>query len=103
MKVQIQSLHFDADPKLITFINKKVEKLNIYHERIINSEIILSLDKLSTGIKDKVVVIKTHIPGATLVARESSKLFEESVDLAGESMRRQLRKHKERQEEMLKK
>jgi putative sigma-54 modulation protein len=103
MRVQIQSLHFTADQKLIQFINKKVDKLSTYHDRIINSDVILSLDQLGTQIKDKVVVVKTHIPGATLVARESSKHFEESMELAYESMRRQLSKHKERVEENLKK
>lgn len=103
MRVQIQSLHFDADQKLIQFINKRMVKLTTYHDRIINSDVILSLDQLSTQIKEKVVVIKTHVPGATLVARQSSKLFEESLDMAVESMRRQLRKHKSKSEEKVKK
>lgn len=64
---------------------------------------ILSLDQMSTNVKDKVVVIKTHVPGATLVSRQTSKLFEESLDGAVESMRRQLRRHKSRAEEKVKK
>jgi putative sigma-54 modulation protein len=103
MKVHIQSLHFDADQKLLDFVNRRMEKLTQYHDKIINSDVILSLDQLSTNIKDKVVVVKTHVPGATLVSRQTSKLFEESLDGAVESMRRQLRRHKGRVEEKVKK
>jgi putative sigma-54 modulation protein len=103
MKVHIQSLHFDADQKLLEFVNRRMEKLTQYHDKIINSDVILSLDQLSTNIKDKVVVVKTHVPGATLVSRQTSKLFEESLDGAVESMRRQLRRHKGRVEEKVKK
>jgi putative sigma-54 modulation protein len=94
MKVQIQSLHFDADQKLIQFINKKLGKLEGLYDKIIDSDVILSLDNLNTQIKDKVVVIKTNLPGTTLIAREKAKVFEESVDLAIESIRRQLERYK---------
>ncbi len=52
------------------------------------------MENLNTQVKDKVVVIKTNIPGNTLVAKEKAKAFEESVDLAIESLRRQLEKIK---------
>jgi len=94
MKIQIQSLHFTADQKLLSFIEKKVNKLNLFYDKIIDSNVILSLDHLNTQIKDKVVVIKANIPGTTLVAKESAKVFEESVDLAVDSLRRQLEKIK---------
>lgn len=94
MKVQIQSLHFDADQKLLQFITKKLDKLEGFYDRIIDSDVILSLEHLNTQIKDKVVVIKTKIPGTTLIAKERAKGFEESVDLAVESIRRQLERYK---------
>ena len=31
MQVQVQSIHFDADIKLIRFIEEKVNKLNTFH------------------------------------------------------------------------
>jgi len=94
MKIQIQSLHFDADQKLIEFIGKKMNKLDQFYDRIIDSDVILSLENLNTQVKDKVVVIRTKIPGNTLVAKERAKAFEESVDLAIESLRRQLERSK---------
>lgn len=97
MKVNIQSVHFNADNKLLEFINKKVNKLETYYDKVIDSEVILSLDQLGTQVKDKVVTIKTKIPGTILVAKETSKKFEEAVDLASESIRKQLEKIKGKQ------
>ncbi len=96
MKVQIQSLHFDADKKLVDFITKKVNKLQQFYDQIIDSDVVLSFENLNTQVKDKVVVIKTKIPGTTLVAKEKAKVFEESVDLAVESIKRQLDKYKQK-------
>jgi putative sigma-54 modulation protein len=96
MKVKIQSVHFDADQKLIDFIESKVEKLTTYFDRIIDCNVTLSLDNKKTQIKDKVAVVKVQIPGNILIGKDSSKLFEESVDLAIDSIRRQLKRHKEK-------
>ena len=94
MKVQIQTVHFTADQKLLSFIEKKINKLPLIYDKIIDSSVVLSMENLNTQVKDKVVVIKTNIPGNTLVAKEKAKAFEESVDLAIESLRRQLEKIK---------
>jgi len=96
MKVQIQSVHFDADKKLVDFITKKVNKLQQFYDQIIDSDVVLSFENLNTQVKDKVVVIKTKIPGTTLVAKEKAKVFEESVDLAVDSIKRQLDKYKQK-------
>ena len=94
MKNQIQKLHFKEDQKLLSFIKKKINKLPLIYDKIIDSSVVLSMENLNTQVKDKVVVIKTNIPGNTLVAKEKAKAFEESVDLAIESLRRQLEKIK---------
>lgn len=94
MKIQIQALHFNADQSLKDFINKKLSKLETYYDRIIDSDVVLSLDHLNTQVKDKVVVIKTNIPGNTIIAKEKSKKFEEAIDLAVASLKRQIEKIK---------
>lgn len=94
MKLQIQSVHFDADQKLKDFINKKLSKLDLYYDKVIGSDVILSFEGLNTQVRDKVVTIKTQIPGTVLIAKEKSKKFEESIDLAVESLRRQIEKIK---------
>jgi len=99
MKIQIQSLHFDADKSLKEFINKKLEKLETFYDKIIDSDVILSFEQLNTQVKDKVVVIKANVPGNTLIAKEKSKKFEAAVDMAVDSLKRQLDKVKYRKKE----
>lgn len=96
MKVKIQSLHFHADEKLKDFIVKKAEKLNTFFDRIIDCKVTLSLEHNNTQVKEKTVLVKTQIPGSMLIAKETSKMFEESADAAFDHIRRQLKKHKEK-------
>lgn len=96
MSISIQSLHFDADEKLKEFVEKKVDKLHTFHDKIIDLDIVLKLEDNGTQVKNKIAVLKTKIPGATLVAKESTKVFEESVDLAVDHIRRQLKRHKQK-------
>ena len=99
MKIQIQSVHFDADQSLKSFINKKLSKLETFYDRIIDSDVVLTMEQLNTQVKDKVVVIKTNIPGSTLVAKEKSKKFEAAIDLAVDSLKRQIEKIKSKKKE----
>lgn len=94
MKIQIQTVHFTADQKLLSFIEKKVNKLTLFYDKIIDSSVVLSMENLNTQVKDKVVVIKANIPGNTLIAKETAKVFEESVDMAIDSLKRQLERIK---------
>ncbi|HNQ12900.1 MAG TPA: ribosome-associated translation inhibitor RaiA [Bacteroidia bacterium] len=95
MNIRIQSIHFDADQKLIDFINDKVTKLNNFYENIVEGEVFLRLEK-SEDTANKVAEIKLNIPGKILFAKEQCKSFEEATDNAVESLRRQISKHKEK-------
>lgn len=96
MRVQIQSIHFDADAKLIAFIENKVKKLETFYDKIVDSEIYLKVDKDSSK-ENKVVEIKMGIPGKSLFAKEQKNSFEAATDDAVEGLRRQLKKYKEKQ------
>jgi len=52
MNLNIQSVRFDADGKLINHIQKKVIKLNQFHDSITNVDVYLKLDNLMHNIKD---------------------------------------------------
>ncbi len=97
MDIRIQSIHFDADQKLTDFINKKVNKLGTYYNHIVDAEVFLKLENDGSAVKDKVAEVRLSVPGQTLFAEERSKNFEESVDLATESLRRQVKRYKEKQ------
>lgn len=96
MKVKVQSIHFNADRKLINFIEDKVDKLSHFYEAIIDSEVFLRLDKSDAG-DNKIAEIKIHAPGKTMFAKEQCKTFEEATDQAVEALRRQITRHKEKQ------
>lgn len=95
MKLQMHSIHFTADQKLIDFIQKKADKLDTFYDRIIDGEVFLRLDN-ETSRKNKVVEIKLNIPNGKLFAKEQDASFEAAADEAVESLRRQVKKHKEK-------
>jgi len=94
MNVQTQSVHFNADYKLIQIIEGKMNKLERFFDRILSANVILKLEN-SGQIRDKIVEIKLTLPGSVLFVKESSKTFEQSLDSAAAVLRRQLIKHKE--------
>lgn len=94
MEIRKQAVNFDADAKLLDFIDKKLEKLETFYDKIVSTDVFLKLEK--TGqVQDKVAEIKVNVPGSTLIVKETSKSFEESVDLGTSALRRQLIKYKE--------
>ena len=96
MNINIQTVHFDADEKLLDFVQKKLEKLATFHDRITRVEVFLKLDNLVHAIKDKVVEIKIHIPKQDCFVKSTSKSFESSFEHAFESVINQLKKKKEK-------
>ncbi|GIV34210.1 MAG: hypothetical protein KatS3mg031_1745 [Chitinophagales bacterium] len=97
MNIRIQAIHFDADQKLVDFIEKKTQKLLRFFTRIQEIEVYLKLGTTDSQINEKIVELKVRVPGHTLFAEEHSTTFEKAVDEAVESIRRQLKKHKEKQ------
>ena len=95
MKIHTQAVHFSADQKLVSFIEKKVTKLDQIFDKIITIDVILKLEN-SGQVKDKIAELKLKIPGTILFAKESSKTFEESVDNAIGALKKQLVRHKVR-------
>lgn len=99
MNIQVNTVHFTADQKLIDFVNKKVSKLDTFFEGIIGAEVIMKVEKPETA-NNKIAEIKLSIPGTDyLFAEKQSDTFEESIDLAIEAIRRQLAKYKEKLKE----
>jgi putative sigma-54 modulation protein len=95
MTINIQSVHFTADKKLLNFVNEKIEKLNTYYDGIINSEVTLRLDKSSTS-ENKIAEIKLLCRGYDFFAKRQCETFEEATDQACEALRSQIKKHKDK-------
>ena len=93
MNIQIQSVKFNADQKLIAFIEEKVSRLDRFADDIISAEVTLKLDKDKEN-GNKVAVLKLDVAGDKLIAERQCKSFEEAVDLCVDALRKQLSKHK---------
>ena len=96
MNVNIQSVHFEADSKLIGYVKRKLEKLGNFNDRIIQVNVFLKLDNVVHNIKDKIAEIRVHVPRHNFFVKSTSKSFEESFDDALDSMVAQIKKNKER-------
>ena len=95
MKLKVQSIHFDADQKLLDFIQVKVDKLTHLYDDIIGGEVFLKLEKKNVP-ENKIVEIKLQIPGKILFAKEQSHTFEAATDIAIASLVTQVKKQKEK-------
>ena len=95
MKLQMHSIRFNADEKLLDFIQKKSNKLDTIFDRIIDGEVFLRLEN-DLQNENKIVEIKLNIPGYQLFAKEKAKSFEAATDLSIEALKRQLKKYKEK-------
>ncbi len=96
MNVRIQSIHFDADQKLLDFIDKKIAKLERFFAKVTEVEIYLKLDAMSGSTHSKIAEIKVNIPGKTIFSKEQTYSFEDSVEIALDHAVSQVKKHKEK-------
>lgn len=91
----MHSIRFTADEKLLSFIQKKTDKLDKFFDRIIDAEVFMRLDK-DNNMENKIIEIKLNIPKNQMFVKERAKSFEEASDLAVEALKKQILKHKEK-------
>ena len=93
MNTQIQAIHFKADKKLIDFIERKLSKLETFHDGIIDAQVFLKLE--NTNVKEnKTVEIKINIRQTSFIQTETSISYEAATDLAVDSLKTQIKRHK---------
>ncbi len=95
MKVNVQSVNFNADPKLIDFIQARLDKLEHFYDKIIFADVFLKVQKTSEK-ENKISEILLSIPGGDVIVKKRCKKFEECVDESISSLQRQLQKRKEK-------
>jgi putative sigma-54 modulation protein len=95
MNIQIHSVRFDADKKLIDFVHQKLGKLTQFGEDIVNAEVFLRLDNDQEN-ENKISEIKLDLSGKPLFARKQSKTFEGATDDAIDALKKQITKHKQK-------
>lgn len=93
MDIKVNSVNFTADKKLVTFVNEKVNKLQLFFDNITSAEVFLRLDN-DQEKENKLAEIKILLPGKELFAKKQCKTFEEATDSVVEALRRQVKRHK---------
>ena len=93
MEIRIQSLKFDADQKLIDYVQKKVSKIERFDDTIVGVDVVLSLMERP---ENKAVKLQVAVPSETLVVERSATTFEEAVTEAADVMKERLVRSKEK-------
>ena len=96
MDIKMHSIRFDADEKLLSFIDTKVKKLPTVFDDILGAEVFLRLAKDTSDRENKLVEIKLDVKGQSVFAKKQCKTFEEATDLSIDALKRQLVKRKEK-------
>ncbi|MBC3757481.1 ribosome-associated translation inhibitor RaiA [Hyunsoonleella sp. SJ7] len=95
MKVNLQSVNFNADQKLIDFIQKRMDKLDMFYDKVIKSDVYLKVENTSDK-ENKIFEARVSVPGDSFVVKKQCKTFEEGTDTAVASLERQLLRRKEK-------
>ncbi len=95
MRVHTEAIQFKADQKLLEFIERKLAKMEQFFDKIIEANVVLKLEN-SGQVRDKVVEVRLNVPGEVIIAKETNKTFEASLDSAMGALKRQLIKYKDR-------
>lgn len=94
MEVKIKAIHFDITERLVSFINKKMDKLVRRYEAISEAEVSLKVIKPETAM-NKEAGIKLLVPDSPdLFASKTADTFEEAIDNCLEALEKQLEKEK---------
>lgn len=94
MEITIKSLKFDADKKLIAFVEKKVARLSKFFAGAeTDAEVVLTLETDGKGAR-------IHIPGigGGLVIERTSDTFENAVTACVDAMKEKLTREKEKKQ-----
>lgn len=95
MKVHVQSVNFKADASLVEFVEEKLNKLDKYYDKIIDVDVFLKVQHTSEK-ENKIIEIKVNVPGDDLMDKKEAKTFEEGISTSVDSLKRRLRKRKEK-------
>ena len=76
MEIRIQSIKFNADQKLLDFVEKKFSRIEKFYDAITGVDVALSL---LPDQENKNVKVLVSIPGGTVVVEKNAKTFEDAI------------------------
>lgn len=95
METQIQSLHFNMKPGLEQFIYEKMDTLDKLFDRLEAAMVTLKVDKTAKK-ENKHAEVSIRMPGLKMFAKDKAETFERAVAMAIEEIKKQIRKHKDK-------
>lgn len=95
MKINAQSVNFNADQSLMDFLYQRLDKLETFYDKVISLDVYMKVENIS-GKANKIVEINVSIPKDRYVVKKQCKSFEEAVDSACSCLERKLIKRKEK-------
>ncbi|HBR52847.1 MAG TPA: ribosome-associated translation inhibitor RaiA [Flavobacteriaceae bacterium] len=96
MKVNVQAPNFTVKESLIQFLEKRLQKLEQFYDKIVYADVFLKVQKTSEK-QNKITEIILSVPGSDLICKKESKTFEAAIDECIQSLERQLKKRKQKQ------
>ncbi len=96
MEIRVQSIKFNADQKLLDFVEKKFSRLEKFYEAVTSVDVALSL---LPEHENKNVKVQVSIPGSTIVVEKNAKTFEDAVVDCADILKEKLVKVKEKRAE----
>ena len=96
LTIHFQAVNYKADVKLKEYATKRLNKLSLFHNRILEILIFTKLENSSNRI-NKWAEIKIEIPGDDIIVKKISKSFEESINAAAECAERILKRRREKE------
>ncbi len=93
MEIRVQSIKFNADQKLLDFVEKKFSRVEKFYDAITGVDVALSLLPDQENKNVKVIV---SVPGGTIVVEKNAKTFEDAVVDCADILKERLVKEKEK-------
>ena len=94
MKITVQSIGLTPHAPLEEYLNKKINKLDTFYDKIVECQVFLKVENTSTK-ENKTTEIKLAVPGEDIVVKKTCATFEESLDLCVDTAKKLLIKKKE--------
>ena len=95
MEIRVKYIKFNADQKLLDFVEKKFSKFEKFYDAITGVDVALSL---LPDHDNKNVKVQVNVPGNTIVVEKNAKTFEDAVVDCADIIKEKLVKAKDKRE-----
>ncbi|WKS95051.1 ribosome hibernation-promoting factor, HPF/YfiA family [Riemerella columbina] len=95
MKISVQSLGLTPHQPLEEYLEKKLNKLETFYNKILEAQVFLKVENTSDK-ENKTAEIILVVPGDDIVVKKTCASFEEAIDKCGDIAKKLLIKKKEK-------